>query len=186
MRQLLLLFALAGAVSMARAADTGAMKTNSIPFAGHGTLKALTPTNWSLIHTNLPGYPPTVELHSASNTIVIRISTRWDKPGEKLPRPTDADMDVIVSNTVVRQYLPIAVERTFNVEKLKGPGVAGSFVRLTDAGWTPVVNDEYHNLVSGMFRCENLWGTFDLLTGDKDGPQFKQGLKVMESLHRTP
>jgi hypothetical protein len=84
------------------------------------------------------------------------------------------------------QYLPIAVEKTFSVEKLKGPGVTGSFVRLTDAGWAPVVKDEYHNLVTGMFRCENLWGTFDLVTNDKDGPLFKQGLKVMESLHRKP
>jgi hypothetical protein len=186
MRKLLLLCALVSAVSLARAADAAPLATNSIPFGEHGTLEALTPTNWTMLHTNLPGYPPTVELHSLSNSIVIRLSIRWDKPEEKIPRPTEADMDRIVSNTVVIQYLPIAVEKTFTVEKLKGPGVTGSFARFTDAGWTPVVKDEYQNLMTGMFRCENLWGTFDLLTNDKNGPLFQEGLKVMESLHRQP
>jgi hypothetical protein len=37
-----------------------------------------------------------------------------------------------------------------------------------------------------MFRCGNLWGNFDLLTNDKDGPTFKQGLTVLQSLHRKP
>jgi hypothetical protein len=186
MRPLLLLFALVSAVSLARAADIGALATNSVPFGEHGRLEALTPSDWSLMRTNLPGYPPTVELHSASNTIVIRLSIRWDQPGQKIPYPTQMDMNKIVSNTVTIQYLPIAVEKTFNVEKLKGPGVTGSFARFTDARWTPMMKDQYHNLVTGMFRCENLWGTFDLLTDDKDGPLFKQGLKVMESLHRKP
>jgi hypothetical protein len=183
---MLLLFALVSAVSLAKAADTAPLATNSIPIGEHGTLEALTPANWSMIHTNLPGYPPSVELHSLSNRIVIRLSIRWDTPQPNSPSPKDADMDKIVSNVVTVQYLPIAVETNFVVEKLKGPAVTGSFVRLTDAGWTPMITDEYHNLVTGMFRCGNLWGTFDLVTFDKDGPLFKEGLKVMESLHRKP
>jgi len=173
-------------MSLARAADTAALATNSASFGEHGTLEALTPTDWTLVHTNLPGYPPTVELHSASNAIVIRLSIRWNGLGEKIPKPTDADMDKIVSNVVVIQYLPIAVEKTLTLEKLKGPGVTGTFARLTDTRWTPVVKDIYHNLGTGLFRCENLWGTFDLVTNDKNGPLFQQGLKVMESLRRKP
>jgi hypothetical protein len=188
MRQLLFVLALLCAVSPGRAADGRALVTNAITLGEHGTLEALTPPGWTLIHTNLnlPYNPPTVELHSVSNTMILRLTIYWDGFEKKINRPTDADMDKIVSNAVVAQYLPISVERTINLEKLKGPSVAGTFVRFTDAGWTPVVKDEYPNLTTGMFRCESLWGNFDLLTFDKDGPLFQQGLKVLKSLRRKP
>lgn len=188
MRQLLLIFALAGAVSLARAADSGRMTTNSIDLGAPGTLEVLLPHDWSLIHTNLhlPDNPPTVELHAPGNTTIIRLSIFWDGFPGKPFKPTDAAMGQIVSNVVTRQYLPISVEKTFELEKFHGPGVTGVFARITDAGWTPVVKDEYPNLATGMFRADNIWGNFDLLCFDKDGPQFKAGLAVLQSLRRKP
>ena len=185
MRQLLLLFALVGAVSLARVADAEELTTQTVFTGMHGTLEAQTPAGWTVLHTNLDeGDAPTMELHSSSNTIVIRFAIHWDVARNS--RPTEADMGLIVSNTVVRQYLPIAVEKTFALEKLHGPAVTGYFARFTDAHWMPMLKDQYRNLTTGMFRCESLWGTFDLLTNDKEGPNFKQGLKVMESLNRKP
>jgi hypothetical protein len=64
--------------------------------------------------------------------------------------------------------------------------MAGAFVQFTDAGWTPVVKDEFHFLTTGMFRCEKIWGTFDLLTNDKEGTPFKQGMEVIKSFRREP
>jgi hypothetical protein len=187
MRKLLLLFALLSAASLAQGADTAGLATNSVSLGMQGTLEILTPKDWTLVHTNmhLPGDPPSVELHSVSNTIIIRLSIYWDGFGGKLRIPSGAQMRNIVTTNAL-QYLPISVEKTFDLEQLHGPGVTGTFARLTDARWSPVMKDQYHNLATGMFRCENLWGTFDLLTNDKNGPLFKQGLMVMESLRRKP
>jgi hypothetical protein len=188
MRQLLFIAALLGTFSLARAAESAALTTNTAAAGKHGTLQIPTPQDWTLTRTNLnlPGNPPSLELHSLSNTIVVRLTIYWDGFKGKNLQPTEANMDTIVSNNAVLLYMPISVEQKFVLEKLRGPAVTGAFVRLTDAGWTPVLKNEYRNLSTGMFRCQNLWGTFDLLTNDKDGPQFKQGLSVIESLRRTP
>jgi len=188
MRQLLLIFALACAVTVTRAADNGRMTTNSIDLGKPGTLQVLLPHDWTLVHTNLglPNNPPTVEFHAPTSTTVIRLSIYWDGFAGTNSSPGEADMLQIVSNVVTRQYLPISVEKTFEPEKFHGPGVSGVFARITDAGWTPVVKDEYPNLATGMFRAGNIWGNFDLLCFDRDGPQFKAGLAVMQSLRRKP
>lgn len=180
--------AVMSALMVARTANGEALTTNTVAVHDQDALEISLPANWSLMHTNmhLKGNPPSIELHSPSNTVAIRLTIYWDGFGGTTNNLTATDMDKIVSNVVVRQYLPIAVEKTFEMEQLKGPGVTGTYARFTDAGWTPVVKDEYHNLTTGMFRCGNLWGNFDLLTNEKDGPLFQQGLKVMKSLRRQP
>ena len=95
-------------------------------------------------------------------------------------------MSNIVSNSVASQYLPIAVEKTFDLEKLRGPAVTGIYARVTDTNWSPVLKDNYPNICEGMFRTGNLWGNFNLLTHDKDGLEFKAGLRVLESLRKKP
>ena len=191
MRQLLLVLALMSAfVFSTRAADDKDMATNSIVADEAGTLEIVAPKDWTFTHTNMQmtGNPPSMELHSPSNVIAIRITVYWDGFRGQVSKLDDQDFDKIVSNVVKQQYLPVSVEKKFVVEKLKGPGVSGSFARITDAKWSPVmkgaVENEFKNLATGMFRCGNLWGNFDLLTNDKDGPPFKQGLKVLESLHK--
>lgn len=187
MRYLLLVAALISALPVARA-ENEALTTNTVTVNKTNTLAIPMPASWSLIHTNmhLRGNPPSIELHSPSNAVAIRLTIYWDGFARGTNSPATADFEKIVSNVVVRQYLPIAVEKTFTMESLHGAAVTGTFARFTDAGWTPVVKDEYHNLATGMFRCGNLWGNFDLLTNDKDGPTFKQGLTVLQSLHRKP
>ena len=184
MRQLLFLVALLGAFSFARAADTPPLQTNNMTLGVAGSLEILTPPGWTLTATNLnlPENPPTFELHAPNNAIVIRLYVRWDGFGGKNIKPTEANMGTIVSNNVVAQYLPIAAEKTFALEKFHGPAVNGVFARITDSTWTPVLKDSYPNLTEGMFRSENIWGNFNLLTSDKDGPQFHAGMKVLESL----
>jgi hypothetical protein len=177
-----------GAFPLARAAESEALVTNNIVVGDHGTLEISSPADWTFIHTNLnlPGKSVSVELHSATNTAVIRLTIFWDGFGGPNVKPTEADMDKSINTIATRQYLPISVEKTVTLEKLHGPAVTGSFARFTDAGWTPVITDEYRNVANGMFRCGNLWGNFDILTNDKDGPNFKQGLKVVASLRRKP
>ncbi len=185
MRQLLLVLVLLGAFSRARGAEN--QVTNAIPLGKPGTLEVLVPNDWTLQRTNLnlPDAPVTIELHSVSNTTVIRLTIYWDGFKGNLIQPSDAKMDSIVSNNAV-QYVDGSVEKKIAIEKLKGPAVTGSFVRFTDADWTPVVKNEYRAIATGMFRCENVWGTFDLLTGDKDGPLFKDAIGVVQSLRRKP
>jgi hypothetical protein len=185
MRQLLLVLVLLAAFSRARGAEN--QVTNAVPLGKPGTLEMLAPNDWTLQRTNLnlPNSPVTMELHSLSNTTVIRLTIYWDGFKGNLIHPSDAKMDSIVSNNAI-QYVDGTVEKKIVVEKLKGPAVTGSFVRFTDATWTPVVKNEYRAIATGMFRCENIWGSFDLLTGDKDGPLFKQAADVMKSFRRKP
>jgi hypothetical protein len=95
-------------------------------------------------------------------------------------------MSTIVSNNVTTQYLPIAAEKTFDLEKLRGPAVTGIYARVTDTNWSPVLKDNYPNICEGMFRCANLWGNFNLLTHDKNGSEFKAGLQILETLRKKP
>ena len=48
------------------------------------------------------------------------------------------------------------------------------------------MKDEFPNFTEGMFRSDNIWGNFNLLTFDKDGPGFKAGLQVLQSMRRKP
>ena len=188
MRQLLFILALMGTFSFARAAETPAVKTNSVTIGMPGTLEIVTPPDWTLSYTNLnlADRPVTFELHSASNSTVVRFYVRWDGFTGVPRNPTEADMGKIVSNNIVAQYLPVAVEKTFALEKFHGPAVTGMFGRITDATWSPVVKDTYPNLVEGMFRCGNLWGNFNILTFGKNGPSFKEALQTLESMRRNP
>ncbi len=188
MRQLLFIVALVSAFGLARAAEVEPLKTNSLTLGVAGTLEVLTPPDWTVVQTNLnaPDYGPIFEVHAPNDSLTIRIYTRWDGFGGKSIKPTEADMNAIVSNIMKKQYLPVAKEKTFALEKLKGPGVSGVYARVTDARWTPILKNTYPNVAEGMFRCQNIWGNFDLLTPDKDGPGFKAGLKVLESLRRQP
>jgi hypothetical protein len=188
MRQLLFIIALTCAFGVARAAETPALKTNSVALGGPGTLQILAPTNWTFSPTNLnlPDNPVTVEMHAPNNALIIRFYIRWDGFGGKPFKPAEAEMGKIVSNNIVLQYLPTAVEKTFDLEKLHGPSVTGVFARITDANWTPLEKNSYPNLTEGMFRCGNIWGNFNVVTFDKNGPLFKDALKVLESMHRKP
>jgi len=180
--------ALMAALSFARAAESESLKTNGMPLGTAGTLEVLTPPDWILVQTNLGmvNFGPIFELHAPRDTTTIRIYTSWDGFKGTSVKPTEAEMSTIVSNIVATQYLPVAKEKTFDLEKLKGPNVSGVFARITDSKWTLLETNTYPNIATGMFRSGNIWGNFDLLTNDKDGPQFKTGLKVLESLRRKP
>ncbi|HXT11731.1 MAG TPA: hypothetical protein VN873_09225 [Candidatus Angelobacter sp.] len=188
MRQLFFAAALLSMLTLGRAAESTPLKTNPVSVGPHGNLEITAPDGWQLLHTNLnlPGKPVSVELHAPGNTVEIRLNICWDGFPGPITNPTDADMALMVSNVVAAQYLPMSVEKKIDLEKLRGPGVTGFFVRLTDASWTPVLKDQYRNQGVGMFRAGNLWGDFDLLCNDKDGSQFNAGLKVMQSLRRKP
>jgi hypothetical protein len=187
MRKLLLAFGLAGAlICTAHAADEPKFITTEVPAGTNGTLEIPAPADWTITYTNLlmPGNPPTLEFHPPNNSLALRITLYWDGFGANKTKLTDADFDRIVSNVAKMKYVPVSVEGTFTLEKLKGDGVSGTFARFTDRDWTPVLKNEFPNLTTGMFRCGNLWGNFDLLTSDKDGPSFKAGLKVLQAMRR--
>jgi hypothetical protein len=187
MRQLLFIVALMSAFGLARAAEVEPLKTNRMTIGVAGTLEVLTPPDWTVVQTNMntPDGAPAFELHAPNDSIAIRLFVRWDGFGGKSIKPTETDMSAIVSDILKKQYLPVAKEKTVALEKMKGPAVTGVYARITDSTWTPVLKNTYPNLAEGMFRCQNIWGNFDLLTSDKNGPQFKAGLKVLESLRRT-
>lgn len=188
MRQLLFLLMLASVLNFTRVANAQALKTNNIPLGNPGTLQISTPPDWTFTYTNLglPEKPITFELHAPNNSIIIRYFVRWDGFGGTQLRPNQSAMGLIVSNNIVDQYLKTSVEKSVKLENLAGPGVTGVFARITDAGWSPIMKNEYPNFTEGMFRCKNIWGNFNLLTFDKDGPGFKAGLRVLQSMRRTP
>ena len=184
MRQLLLVLMLLGGVCSVSAADS-ALTTNSVIVGKKGTLQIVTPTDWTFAQTNTPGAPAYAVFYSPSNSIGINVWVYWDGFGKTNTVPTQADFEQIVSNACARSYEPISIERKTVLEELQGPAVTGTFARFTDAKWTPMLKD-YPNVASGMFRSGNLWGRFNLVTYDKDGPLFKQGLKILESIRHEP
>ena len=189
LNRLMFVIALVGAFAFTRAAEAQSLKTNNIPLGKVGSLQLLTPPDWKIIPVDLKlqDNVPVFDLHAPSNTLVIRLYVRWDGFAGKSARPGEAEMSTIVSNSVEGQYLPIAVEKTFELEKLHGPAVSGIYARVTDSTWSPVIKDNnYPNVCEGMFRCANIWGNFNLLTFDKNGPGFKTGLQVLESLRKKP
>jgi len=188
MRQLLFIVALVGAFSFTRATEAQTLKTNLVNLGSAGTLEIPTPLDWTLAHTNVgvPDHPIQVEVHAPSNSVVIRFDLRWDGFGGHPVRINPPDMNRMVSNNIVAQFMPLAVEKIVTLEKLSGPNVTGVFGRITDANWTPVLKNNYPNITDGMFRCGNIVGNFDMLTYGKDGPGFKAGLKVLEALRRQP
>lgn len=187
MRQLLLaMTVLAGVIFSARAADVPTLTTNSVAVADKGVLKIASPQDWTFGKTNRPGAPAYVLLSSPKNTIGIEMWIYWDGFGKTNSKPTQADFERIVSEACAGSYERMSVERKTVLEALKGPGVSGTFARFTEANWTPMLKGDYPNVASGMFRSGNLWGKFNLVTYDKDGPLFKQGLKVLESIRREP
>ncbi|HLX70490.1 MAG TPA: hypothetical protein VKV04_12755 [Verrucomicrobiae bacterium] len=187
MRQLLLVMTvLAWVIFPALAADVPALKTNSVAVDNKGMLKIAAPRDWTFGKTNLPGAPVYAVLSSPSNTIGIDMWIYWDGFGKTNSKPTQADFEQIVSNICARTYEPNSVERKTVLETLQGPAVTGTFARFTEANWMPMVKGDYPNIANGMFRSGNLWGRFNLVTYDKDGPQFQQGLKILESIRREP
>lgn len=189
MRKLLLTMALTSLlISSAQSAKSQTLKTNTLSLGKHGTLEVLTPNDWGFVRTNvsLPGNPPTFEFQSPGKATVLRMSVYWDGFAGKTNNPAQADFQNIVSNVCVIKYVPASVEKKVVLEKLEGPAVSGVFARFTDADWVPMLKDEYRVLATGMFRSGNLWGDFDMVTGDKDGPLFRQGLEVLRSMRRQP
>jgi hypothetical protein len=189
-KHLLFIIALAAAFACTRPAEAQALKTNDISLGRPGTLQLLTPPDWKIefVNLNLQDKVPVFDLHAPSNSLVIRLYCRWDGFAGKSIRLGEAEMSTIVSNSVVAQYMPVAVEKTFDLEKLHGRAVMGIYARVTDSTWSPVTNEtnNYPNICEGMFRTANLWGSFNLLTHDKNGPEFQAGLQVLQSLRRKP
>lgn len=187
-KQLLFLLALATVFNFTPVAQAQFLKTNSLPLGKAGVLQFLTPPDWTskYIGMNEPDHEPMFDLFAPSNSLTIRLYVRWDGLAGKFGHPSEAEMTAIVSNNIVTQYLPLAVEKTFDLEKLHGPAVTGVYARLTDSKWNPMVKDNYQYICEGMFRSGNIWGNFNLLTYDKNGSGFKAGMKVLESLRRAP
>lgn len=188
MRQMLLAITLLTALLSSARADDQSVKTNFFTVDGQGTLEILTPTDWTFMQTNmyLAGNPPSVEMHSPANATEIRITAYWDGFSGKISKPTIADFETIVSNVCELKYMPASVEKKIVLEKLQGPAVNGTFARFTDATWVPMLNNDHRVVATGMLRSGNIWGNFDMVTGDKNGPMFKQGLQVLESIRRKP
>jgi hypothetical protein len=134
----------------------------------------------------LPGAPGYAALHSPSNSIGIEIWVYWDGFGNTNSKPTEANFAQIVSNTCARGVARASVEKEVTLEKFQGSAVSGTFARFTEAHWVPMLEGDYRNIATGMFRSGNLWGNFNLLTYDKDGSQFKQGLEILKSIRREP
>jgi hypothetical protein len=143
LNQLLLVIAMAATFAFTCATEAQSLKTNNIPFGKAGSLQFLTPPDWKIIPVDLKlqDNVPVFDLHAPSNSMVIRLYVRWDGFAGKSARPGEPEMITIVSNSVVSQYMPIAVEKTFDLEKLHGPAVNGIYARVTDSTWSPVVKD---------------------------------------------
>jgi hypothetical protein len=186
------LFAAGIAVGLAvgaAAAEQVEFTTNSIPIQGHGALEIKAPKAWRVATTNAfgPAGPHTVVVQSAAGDIAVQITIYPEGLGTNQLKPDDEKMAELLKTFAEAQYAPAAVEKQVTMEKLKGADVSGSFARFSDAKWVGKKPPpaEFSNVATGLMRCGDLWGNFTVLTNDKDGPLFKEGLAVVESLRKT-
>ena len=179
----------AGLAAGAVAAEQVDFTANSVRIPGHGALELKAPKAWGFATTNAFGAagPRTVVVQSAAGDIAVQITIYPEGLGTNQLRPDDEKMAEMLKTMAEAQYAPAAVEKQVTVEKLKGADVSGSFARFTDAKWVGKKPPpaEFSNVANGLMRCGDVWGNFTVLTNDKDGPLFKQGLAVVESLRKA-
>jgi hypothetical protein len=134
-----------------------------------------------------PDGPRTAELHSAGGEVSVQLTLFWDGFGPKQLKPDEEKLAEILRTAVEAQYVPASVEKKMVLEKLKGADASGIFARFTDAEWVgkKPPPGQFANVATGMVRCGDLWGNFTILTQGRDGPSFKQGLTVIESLRKA-
>ena len=189
MKQLLAILFTSFLAVAVHAEENQAFTTNSLPIPDHGTLKIKAPKGWDFVRKGAinPTGPRTAELTSASGDISVQLTMFWDGFNPSKPRLTDEELTDIVKIAAEKQYVPSSVEKKTTIEKLSGGKVSGSFARFTDAEWVgkKIPPGEFSNVASGAVRCGDLWGVFTILTNEKDGPKFKQGLAVIESLEKA-
>ena len=187
MRQMLLALALfAAVISPVWAANTPPLTTHSVTVGEQGTLQIAVPQDWTFMQTNVPGAAVYAMLRSPTNSIAFEMWVYWDGFARTNSKPTETDFAQIVSNTCLHGVFKASTETEIKLEKFQGPAVSGTFARFTEAHWVPMVQGDFPNIATGMFRSGNLWGNFNLLTYGKDGPQFKQGLEILKSIRRKP
>ena len=188
MKRLIVTFLLAGMAITGSAADKNGFVTNSLSIPEHGILLVKAPAGWSFVRKGVANSagPRTAALHSADGKTSVQVTLFWDGFGPNQLKPNAAKMAEMVKAAAQAQYAPGSVEKKVELEKLKGTEVSGSFARFTDAQWVgkELPPNEFSHVASGMVRIEDLWGNFTILTDDKDGPHFKEGLAVIESLRK--
>lgn len=167
--------------------ETAPTHPRQISVGSHGTLEITLPADWQLVQTNAPDKPALIHIQAATNHINIQMTIYWDGFVGSNSVPTVANFETIISNVVSSQYVPASVEKQIHMETLTGPAVTGRFVRFTDIRWfaQQKPETEFNNVATGMFRCDNLWGNFDLFTNDKNGPDFQRGFQVLKSLRKA-
>ncbi|PYJ60817.1 MAG: hypothetical protein DME24_08225 [Verrucomicrobia bacterium] len=173
----------------ASAADEQEFTTNSLPIPEHGALEIKAPKGWRFERKGAinPNGPRTAALSSTNGEISVQITVFRDGLGTKEPKPSEEKLMEIVRTAAESRFLAGSVEKKVVIEKLKGAEVSGCFARFTDADWVgkKVPPGEFSHVATGAVRCGDLWGAFTLLTNDKDGPQFKQAMAVIESLRKA-
>jgi hypothetical protein len=173
---------------VASAADKSELATNTVSVPEHGTLWVKAPKIWSLTAGNSGNRSilRTAELVSGNGNIGIQITVYRDEISSNAPGTTEDKLAQIVKTIGENQFVGQSVEKKVVVEKFSGPHASGRFARFTDIRWvnkTPPAG-EFNNVATGVFQCGDLWGAFTLLTHDRDGPEFKQAMGIIESLEQ--
>lgn len=182
------LFVFLLALCLPAAVNAAQTSTNRVvAVSDQGKLQITVPPDWFFAQTNQLNKPSLIQVRAPFNRFALEMTVYWDGFSTN-SKPTEADFDHIITNVVNRQYVPASVEKKVELETLKGPGVRGRFARFTDIRWfaEKKPEGEYNNVTTGMFRCDNLWGHFNLLTDDKNGPDFKEGFRILQSLRKQP
>ena len=161
--------------------------TNSLAIHGHGTLTWAAPATWE--HTApSPAAPPDAPMafrwRAPGNHPTVLVSVAWDGIAGNKGKPDGAMLAVLVKTFAEKQYAAQSVEKAAKVETVKSDAVTVSYASFTDPKFIAKEPppDETRNMTVGMFRSGPLWGNFTLMTNDKDGDEFREGMALVRSL----
>jgi len=188
MNRLFALCLVVASAAVAPAAEQPEFTTNSLPVSELAVVRVAAPKGWSFVPKGAanPSGPRTASLRSEDGGVSVQIRMFRNGFSPNQFKPNEEKMAEMVRKAGEAQFVSTSVEKKVDVEKLKGADVSGSFARFTDIKWADkkLPPGELSNVAIGVLRCGDLWGDFTLLTNDKDGPHFKEGLAVIESLRK--
>jgi len=188
MNRLLAVVLVVASGSFTWAAEQPEFTTNTLAVSELAVLRIQSPKDWSFETKGAgnPTGPRTAALRSEDGGVSVQITMFRNGFSPNQFKPTDDKMAQMVKSAAESQFLASSMEKKVEVEKLKGAQVSGSFARFTDAKWAEkkLPPGEFSNVAIGVLRCGDLWGNFTLLSSDKDGPHFKQGLAVLEAMRQ--
>lgn len=184
----------AGCASPDRARATPTSEASSQPsvqelaLGNPGTFGFLLPPAWIYQPGKLtsPLLPGSFRVDAPDQSTAVQVTVSWDGLGPKPSSPTLAELELKLRVQAGYQHIRTSVEKKVITKPVQGTRMTGFYAQFTEEQWTnaEVPLGVYPVVTEGVFRCENLWGTFTIYSQDKTGTAFNHAFAMVRSFRK--